>query len=72
MISDYARRTEKFIEHSISDLEACCDRNLPNVGGIVEESIWENREAMNVITKLLPRVEHHIETGNGLSEETHG
>ena len=55
----------------VSDLEACCDRQLPNIGGIVEESISANREVIKLITKVLPRYNHFIGTKHGVSKDSY-
>ena len=46
------------VAHTISDLELCCDRKLPNIGVTAEESIGVSREAIELITKVLPRCNH--------------
>jgi hypothetical protein len=56
----------------MSDLEVCHDRKLPNVEGIVEESIGVNRDAIKLITKALPRCKHFIGTTHGSSKESYG
>ena len=52
----------------MSDLEACYDRKLPNIGGIVEESVGVNIESIKLITKLLPMCKHFIRTTYGVSK----
>ena len=54
------------------DLEACCGRQLPNIGGMVEESIGANREAIKLITKEFPRWKHFVGTTHDMSKESHG
>ena len=39
LIFDLVRKNEDSCAHTTSDLEACCDRQLPNISGIVDESI---------------------------------
>ena len=46
--------------HNISDLEAFYDRQLPNIGCMVEESVGFEREPANLFAKLLPVMNHHI------------
>ena len=53
----------------MSDLEACYDRQLPESCGLAEESIRVNRKAVKLLTKILPRFDHHAETENGFSIE---
>ena len=56
----------------MSDLEACCDRQLPNIGEIFEESIKAKIEAIKFITKVLPLCKHFIETTHDVSKESYG
>ena len=72
LIFDLAKKTEDSCAHVTSDLEACYDRQLPNIGGIVEESIGVNREAIKLITKVLPRCKHFIGTTYGVGKESYG
>ena len=53
---------------AISDLESCYDTQVHNIRGIVEESTGVSGEVMRLITKILPRMEHHVGVGHGLSE----
>ena len=41
-----------------SDLEACHDRKLPNIGGIVEKSIGANIEEIKLVNKVLLRCKY--------------
>ena len=56
----------------MSDLEACCDRQAPELCGLVEDSIGTNRKAVKLLTKSLPTLEYHVGIANGVSEEKHG
>ena len=58
--------------HTISDLESCYDRQLPNLEVIFKELIRFNRNSIRLITKVLPRIDHSISTWNGLNKEWHG
>ena len=42
---DASMRTSQPTMHNISDLKACYDRQLPNVGCMVQESVGVAREA---------------------------
>ena len=55
LLFDYAKRREESNIYLTSDLEACCDRQLPNIGGIVAESVGVNRNMMNILSKMLPK-----------------
>ena len=70
LILDLAKKTEEICAHATSDLEACCDRQLPNIGGIVEELVGANREAIKLITKVLPRCKHFIRTTCGICKDS--
>ena len=59
---------EKNIYH-LTDLKSCYDRQLANVGALIEESIGVNKNAMQLMTKTIPRWKHHMSTAFGISEE---
>ena len=42
----------------LTDLKSCCDRQLVNIGGLIEESIGRDRDVMKMLTKLIPRWKH--------------
>ena len=54
------------------DLEIHNDRQLPNIRGVVEESVGSNREAIKLITKVLPSYKHYVGTTYGISEDSYG
>ena len=56
----------------MSDLEACYDRQLPNIGSIVEESLGVNREATKLIKKALSRYKHFIGLTYGIGNDSCG
>ena len=58
LILNLAKREEKQVTCTISDLEACYDIQLPNIGGAFEESMRVNREVIKLFTKVLPRCKH--------------
>ena len=51
----------------ITDLEACYDWQLYNIGSIVEESIRIDQNRMKLIVKVLLRMKHYICTRFGIS-----
>ena len=55
--------------YNMIDLIACYDRQLAEIGSIVEESIGIERKPIQLIAKVLPIIEHHICTSFGASEE---
>ena len=42
---------------------------MPELCGLVEESTCANLKAVKLLTKALPRHEHHVGTVNGVSKE---
>ena len=56
----------------LTDLKSCYDRQLVNIGGLIEESIGRDRDVMKMLTKLMPRWKHYVSTAHGISEEYHG
>jgi hypothetical protein len=57
---------------TIIDLEACYDRQLPNIIGIIEEAVRIDRKAIKLITKVLPRMEYFMYMKFGISEQSYG
>ena len=49
---DLAIRDRNKMMHNISDLEACYDRQLPNIGCLVEESVGVEREPSMLFAKI--------------------
>ena len=58
--------------YNFTDLQSCYDRQLANIGSIVEESVGRQRSAMKLFTKMMPRFKHYISTGYGVSKEHYG
>ena len=67
LILDHENKKEELNVHVISDLEACHDRKILELCGLVEESIEANRKVIKLLTKVLPRFENHAGTANGVS-----
>ena len=57
---DSIMRNNKKAITRITDLEAYYDRQLPNIGRIVKESIGIDRKAIKLITKVLLRMKHYV------------
>ena len=72
LMYDLALRDGSEMMHNISDLEACYDRQLPNIGCLIEESVGVEREPALLFAKILPVMEHHICTSFGISKEFYG
>ena len=71
LMYDIAVRDGKPMLHNISDLKACYDRQLPNLGCLVEESVGVRREASKIFAKVLPIMSHHVCTDFGISKITY-
>ena len=63
------QRVEEEMVCTMSDLEACYDRQLLNIGGTLEESAWVNKEEIIIFTKVLISFEHHTGKYHGVGEE---
>ena len=50
---DLLARDGKEIMYVISNLKACCDRQLPSLGCLVEESVGVEREPAKLFAKIL-------------------
>ena len=72
LMYDLAARDGREIMHTISDLKACYDRQLPNIGCMVQEAVGVEREPAKLFAKLLPVMEHHICTSFGISKGHYG
>ena len=72
LMYDSALRTGKPTMHTISDLKACYDRQLPNIGCMVQEAVGVNRHAAKLIQNILPIMQHHVATDYGISTESYG
>jgi len=62
----------KLTIYHLTDLQSCYDRQLVNIGGIVEESVGRDRKALKLITKVIPNWEHHLSTAFGISKKYYG
>ena len=58
--------------HHMTDLKACYDRQLVEVGGIPEESVGRDRAAIKLITKVIPNWNHYVSVACGISEKSYG
>ena len=58
--------------YALTDLQSCYDRQLPNIGSIVEEVVGRNRYAMKLYTKLMPNFRHYVSTAFGVSTDFYG
>ena len=72
LIFDSSMMSGKKTMYTLTDLQSCYDRQLAEIGGILEESIGKDRSAMKVITKVIPKWRHFICTGFGISAMYYG
>lgn len=72
IVFDNSLNSMKPTIYNFTDLKSCYDRQLANIGSIVEESIGRSRHAMKLFTKLMPRFKHYISTGYGTSDTYYG
>ena len=72
LIFDYSLLSCKLTIYSLTDLQSCYDRQLPNIEGMIEESAGRDRNAMKLITKVMPNLKHYVCTGFGISSNYYG
>jgi len=58
--------------YHLTDLKSCYDRQLMNIGGLIEESMGRNRDIIKILTNLIPRWQHYVSTAYGISEKCYG
>ena len=56
----------------MTDLEACYNRQLLNIGNIMQESVGVERRVMQLLTKVIPCFEHYTCMSFGPSKEFYG
>ena len=54
LLFDSLIRNRKQMINTVTDLEACYNRQFPNIGRIIEESIGIDRKGIKLIIKVLP------------------
>ena len=69
LIFDNSIITTKSTIYNLTDLKSYYNRQLANIGGIVEESIERNRKAILLFTKIMPIFNHYVCTGYGISKQ---
>ena len=72
LVMDNSLISSRHTIYIMTDLQSCYDRQLSNVGSIVEESVGHNRNAMILYTKIMPHFQRYISTGYGISQEPYG
>jgi len=68
LIFDNSMISGKETVYTITDLQACYDRQLAEIGEIVEESAGRDRDAVKLFSKVIPNWRHYICTGYGISK----
>ena len=64
--------TCKLTIYNLTNLQSCYNRQLVDLGGIIEESVGRNREAMKLIMKVIPNWKYYLYTGFGISSSYYG
>ena len=54
LILDHSLLSCNLTIYCLTDLQSCYDRQLSNIGGMIEESAGRDRNAMKLITKVMP------------------
>ena len=72
IVLDNSLNNTKQTIYDFTDLKSCCNRQLANIGSIVEESTDQRRHVMLLLTKLMLRFKYHISTGCSASNNYHG
>ena len=72
LICDTSKYYDEPRKHLISDLEACYDRQIPAIGGIVEEALGAHRKVMQLKTKTVSTFKLFVCAGFSISGESHG
>ena len=72
LVMDNSLITGHVTIYHLTDLKSCYDRQLMNIGGLIEESIGRDRDLMKILTNLIPRWKHYVSTAYGISSEYYG
>ena len=72
LIFDHSLLETKPTIYNFTDLQSYYNRQLGNIGSIIEESVGRNRSAIKFFTRLMPRFYHYVSTGYGVSNEYYG
>ena len=72
LIIDNSLNTLNYTIYNFTDLKLYYDRQLPNLGSIVEESVVRKRKPMILYTKIMPKFRKYVSTGYGISCEYYG
>jgi len=72
LIFDNSLVTMKHNIYALTDLKLCYDRQLPNAGSIVEESVGRNQNAMKLFTTIMPKMQRHVSTAYRVSDRFYG
>jgi len=72
LIMDNSLMTCQPTIYHLTDLKSCYDRQLINIGGLLEESLGRDRNVMKMLTNLIPRWKHYVSTAHGISKRYYG
>jgi len=72
LIYDASIKNEELHIHNMTDLEACYDRQLPKVSGLIQEAVGVDRKCIKMIMRVITKFRHHICTNHRISETYYG
>ena len=72
LMYDATLRNGKLTIHSISDLKAYYDRQLLNIGCMVQEAVGVNWVAAKIFQIVLPVIKYYAVMDYGISTESYG
>ena len=72
LMYDVAVRDGKLMLYNISDLKVCYNRQLPNLGCMIQEVVGVNRVASKVFAEVLLIMTYHVYTDFSISKITYG
>ena len=61
----------KYNIHNMTDLQSCYDRQLAEIGSIVEESVGVQEKAIKTLTKVLSVMNYFMYTSFGVSQRSY-
>ena len=72
LIMDNSLLSRLLTIYHLTDLQACYNRQLAEVGRILEESVGRDRKALKLIAKVIPNQNHYISTLFRISDTYYG
>ena len=72
LLHELTAYTKQSIVHFIDDRQACYDRQLPEIGLLVERSFGIHKTEAEVLFKTLKNFRHFLSSAYGISTEMYG